>query len=318
MPSGPACMSTLSDCAKTASPVATFERPGAGAAADNEQPSLALRLEADRGARRQLDPFEHEVRVGCQKDPFVREPPRFRASVGRPRVCHGDGICNVKVTLAAEIEHAERDIAALLDLRNHKTRTDRVDGTGGNKNHVARQHRPPRDKIRDRAIVDSLAQLPGSELLLQAEGDSGSGCGTQDVPGFGLAACQADRLRVRIVRMNLNGKGLAREQQFEQERRIGGLTAGSLVPDFADQTAAVMVCPAPWPEIGDTPRLLHGLRARAFDRHKVSPEVKGSKVTPAAKPLGGCELGRMRECHRALCRSLARNRYLNRPSFLTR
>ena len=87
------------------------------------------------------------MRVGYQKRPFVREPFRFQANVGRPRVCHRDGICNVKVTLAAEIEHAERGIAALLDLRNHKTCTDRVDGTGGNKDHVARQHRPPRDKI---------------------------------------------------------------------------------------------------------------------------------------------------------------------------
>ena len=176
------------------------ELPGAGAAADNEQPSLALRLEVDRGARRQFDPFEHEVRVGYQKRPLIREPSRFQANVGRPRVCHGDGICNVQLTLAAEIEHAERCVAALLDLRNHKTRADRVDGTGGNKNNIARQHRPPRDKTRDRAVVDSLAQLPGSELLLQAEGDLGSGCSTQDVPGFGLATCQAHRLRVRIVR----------------------------------------------------------------------------------------------------------------------
>ena len=55
------------------------ELPGAGAAADNEQPGLAFRLEAERRARRQFDPFEHEVRVGYQKRPFVREPLRFQA-----------------------------------------------------------------------------------------------------------------------------------------------------------------------------------------------------------------------------------------------
>ena len=61
-----------------------------------------------------------------------------------------------------------------------------------------------------------------------------------------------------------------------------------LVPDFADQAVAVIDRPAPRPKISDTPRLLHGLRARAFDRHSVSPELKGSKVTPATKPSGRC------------------------------
>ena len=220
MPSGPACMSTRSDCAKTASPMATPSFPARAL-------PLTTSSQVSRSAsRRNTEPGANSIRsnakcgVGYQKRPFVREALRFQAYVGRPRVCHSDGVCNVKIALAAEIEHAERCIAALLDLRNDETCADRVDRTGGNENNITRQHRPPRDKTRDRAVVDGLAQLPGSELLLQAEGDLGSGCSTQDVPGFGLATCQPHRLRVRIVRMNLNGKRLAREQQLEQERGI--------------------------------------------------------------------------------------------------
>ena len=64
----------------------------------------------------------------------------------------------------------------------------------------------------------------------------------------------------------------------------------------------------------DPPRLLYGLRARAFDRHEVSPEVRGfkgdtgSQATGRMRAAGGCNR------RRALCRSLARNRYLNRSS----
>ena len=41
-------------------------------------------------------------------------------------------------------------------------------------------------------------------------------------------------MRKRIVRMDLDRKWLACEQQFEQERRIYGRVIGPLVPDFAD------------------------------------------------------------------------------------
>ena len=100
----------------------------------------------------------------------------------------------------------------------------------------------------------ACTQLLRSQTLIQAEGDLGFGSGTQDVPGFGFAVRQAHRMRKRIVRMNLDGKRLAREQQLEQERRICGRPAGSLVPDFADR-AAVMARVTPRTQIYDTPRL---------------------------------------------------------------
>ena len=127
-------------------------------------------------------------------------------------------------------------------------------------------HRLPHDKIRDRAVVDGVTQLLRRQTPFQAQGDLGLGRGTQDVPGFGLAVRQSDRLRIRIVRMNLDGKRLAREQQLEQERRSGGRRTGSLVPDFADRIV-VPACAAPRTQICDTPRLWQGMRDRMFNRH---------------------------------------------------
>ena len=64
-------------------------------------------------------------------------------------------------------------------------------------------------------IVDlrpwSNARPDGSAI-----GDLGFRSSAQDVPGFGLAVLQSDRLRIRIVRVNLNRERLAREQQLEQ------------------------------------------------------------------------------------------------------
>ena len=81
------------------------------------------------------------------------------------------------------------------------------------------RHGPPHDEVRDRAVFHGGAQLLLGQLLLQAEGDLGSRSRIEDVPGFGLAVGEPYRLRIGIVRMDLDGKWLAREQQLEQERR---------------------------------------------------------------------------------------------------
>ena len=159
----------------------------------------------------------------------------------------------MKLALPAVIEQTERCVAALLDLGNDEPRADRVDRSGRHEDDVVRRHGLPHDKIRDRAVVDGLAQLLLSEPPIEAEGDLGSRSGTQDVPGFGLAVRQSHRLRVRVVRMDLDGQRLAREQQLEQERGIRGRLAGPLVPDFADRDA-VMDCLAPGPQIDERPK----------------------------------------------------------------
>jgi hypothetical protein len=48
-------------------------------------------------------------------------------------------------------------------------------------------------------------------------------------------------------------------------------------------------CPVPGRQTGDAARLREGLHARKVDRHGVSPEVRGSKVTPATRPIGDDE-----------------------------
>ena len=57
---------------------------------------------------------------------------------------------------------------------------------------------------------------------------------------------------------------------LEQERRICSFRDGPLVPDFAGRFT-VVVRVAPWPQIGSTPRLRQGMRARKFDRHELLP-----------------------------------------------
>jgi hypothetical protein len=93
----------------------------------------------------------------------------MHTNVGPRGVCHREGAFDLKVTPAAQIEQAERRIAPLLDLSNHETRADRVNGPGGNENNIAREYPPPRDKIHDRPIVDGFTQLPGRKREQQPE-----------------------------------------------------------------------------------------------------------------------------------------------------
>jgi len=122
------------------------------------------------------------------------------------------------------------------------------------RNAVALRHRVPNDQIGDRSVVGSHAQLLWRETPVQAQADLGLRSGAQDIPGFGLAVLQPDGPRKCVVWMNLNGKGLAGEQQLQQQRSVRGLAAGPLVSDFADSTA-VMACIAPRKQIYDTPGL---------------------------------------------------------------
>ena len=59
------------------------ERSGASATAENEKPGLAVRFQAPSGVWRQIDLFEHEIRTGNEKSPFVGEPVRLHPEIGR-------------------------------------------------------------------------------------------------------------------------------------------------------------------------------------------------------------------------------------------
>ena len=130
--------------------------------------------------------------------------------------------------------------------------------------------RTPRHWIRSAIEPSSIeARNCGSrELPLQPDGNFGLGRRGQNVPGLGLAVHQADRMRERIVRMNLNGQRLFGEQQLEQQGRIGRSRVGTLEPEFAD-CDTVRLDIAPGQQVGAPPRFAHNLRTGMFDRHDV-------------------------------------------------
>jgi hypothetical protein len=112
------------------------ERFDAGVTADNETPSFSLPVEAPRGTRRQLEPFNREVRTGNEKRPFVSEPDRVSLDVGGPSVRGRDSILDVKGTLPTVIEKTKRGVAALLDFCDHEPRANRVDRASGHENGI--------------------------------------------------------------------------------------------------------------------------------------------------------------------------------------
>ena len=104
--------------------------------ADNKKPSFSFCCHVPRGVRRQLDPFENEVRTGNEKSPFVGESIRLYLEMGWSGVRHRDCAFDMKITLPAVIEQTKRRVAALLDFCNDEPRADRVNRSGGHENNV--------------------------------------------------------------------------------------------------------------------------------------------------------------------------------------
>ena len=190
MPDFPTRMSTRSDWAKTASRHGNVERTGDGIAVQNEKPGLPFRLQPPIGVWRQLDPLQHEVGAGDEKRPLVAEPVRPHPKTGRAGVSHRDCALDVQLALAAVIEQTERRVAALLDLRNDEPGADRVYRSCRHGNGVIRS--TVRHATRSAIEPSSTAWRScwRREPPIEADSDLGSGCGTQDVPGFGLAVRQ--------------------------------------------------------------------------------------------------------------------------------
>ena len=133
-------------------------------------------------------------------------------NIGGAGIRHRDGVLDVKFTPPAMIEQTKRRVAALLNFRDHKTCADRVNRSGRDGNSVARTHRLPHDKVRDRPIACGVTHLLRGETALESQADLRVGRGTEHVPSFGLSVRQSDGLRVSVIWMNLDRKWLAREQ----------------------------------------------------------------------------------------------------------
>ena len=122
----------------------------------------------------------------------------------------------------------------------------------GTKIDVARRHGLPRDK--------SEIEPSSTAHAIAAASVAGSGRGrpwlrsrAQDVPGFGLAVRQSNRMRVSIVGMDLDGQRLAREQQLEQERSFAPPAPGRSYQ--ISPIASPSWRHAPRAQIDDTPGL---------------------------------------------------------------
>src|SRR5713226_9558661 len=124
---------------------------------ENEEPCLSLCFQAPGGGRRQIDLFEHEMCIRHQKRPRVGELGWCGPEIGRPGIRHRNCALDVKLTLPIIIEKTEGRVAALLDLRDYDSRTDRMDRPGWHKDNVVRRHGLPPNDIQDCAGIDGLA-----------------------------------------------------------------------------------------------------------------------------------------------------------------
>jgi hypothetical protein len=75
------------------------ERSGTGTSAENEKPGLSFRLQAPGGVWRQINPFEHEVRICDQKRPQVGEPTWHDLKIGRAGVRRCNCALDVKLLM---------------------------------------------------------------------------------------------------------------------------------------------------------------------------------------------------------------------------
>jgi hypothetical protein len=74
-------------------------------------------------------------------------------------------------------------------------------------------------------------------------------------------------LREGIVRVNLDGKRLGREQQLEQQGRVWRIDIGALKPEFADRDAIIAHL-APGAEFDAAPGFAHRPHGSALNRQK--------------------------------------------------
>ena len=179
--------------------------------------------------------------AGDEKHALVSKAVRPHTKRRRARICHRHCSLDVKFSLTAMVEQAEGCLTALLDLGDYQPRADCVNRPGGDENDIVWEYGLPHDKIRNGAVVHCPAQLLSGEPATEAECYPGTGRRTKDVPRLRFTIRQSHRARIRIVGMDLDGKGFAREKQLEQKRRTQGGFTRSIVPDFADRAPVLPV-----------------------------------------------------------------------------
>src|SRR6476646_10074949 len=98
----------------------------------------------------------------------------------------------------------------------------------------------PHQEIRNRAVIDGVTQLLRTDAPLHPQTDFSLERSIQDVPGFGFAVRQSGRLRIDIIRMNLDGKWMTRKQSFNKS--AGGTAVES---ERSYQISPIVFVPSP-------------------------------------------------------------------------
>src|SRR6266536_190386 len=165
--------------------------------------------------------------------PFIREAGRIGWGSKRPRVGNGYAIVDVQFTVSVIVEQTERGVAALLNFGQHDAGAESVDGAGRDEDDITFRDWTPLNQFNDRAVRDRRPQFLWRYPALQTNGNLRARFRRDDVPCFALAVRHPHRAREGVVRMDLDGQWLAREQQLEQQcRRRSGLI-GALEPQLS-------------------------------------------------------------------------------------
>jgi hypothetical protein len=95
-----------------------------------------------------------------------------------------------------------------------------MDGAGGDEYEIAGPDRAPVHQFLDRAVERRLPKLILGDLAREPEAERRARLRVEDVPAFALALGKAARLRLIVVRVDLDRQPLAGEDVFRQQREL--------------------------------------------------------------------------------------------------
>src|SRR5207248_3188708 len=97
---------------------------------------------------------------------------------------HVQGTCVAGGIAAVPVVDAVRDVARLLQLVDHDTRSDGMHGAGGDVDYVTWAHRQGTQDLVEPARGHELDVLVRATVTGEAIGERGSGRGVEDVPAL--------------------------------------------------------------------------------------------------------------------------------------
>jgi len=126
---------------------------------------------------------------------------------------------HMQLAWTAVIEHAIRQIAVLLRLKNDRARPDGMHSARIDKDHLAGGNRFGMQALLQRACGDLRLHLMERHSWLQAHRQTRPGLCRQRIPALGLAARGAILLRHRVIGMHLHAEFVGGKQHLHQQGR---------------------------------------------------------------------------------------------------